>query len=43
MLRFIATFTITEIILAPFVLSMAIKYAPALRGGIAALPLQEKP
>lgn len=28
-------FTIAEIILAPFVLSMAIKYVPALRGGIA--------
>lgn len=28
-------FTIAQIILAPFVLKMAIRYAPALRGGIA--------
>ncbi len=31
----VVVFTITQTILAPFVLKMAVKYLPALRGGIA--------
>jgi len=31
----VAFFTVTQLIVAPFVLSMSIRYLPALRGGIA--------